>query len=127
MTHFEPRRETASAPQGDCFLACRGRRPLAYVSRMVRWLAWTLVVTMSFGCRPGASEGAATGPAHKGASKPKKYPARVHDKRAPAAIARPGQPMGLAEAQRYFLKLVNRDREAEGLEPVVWDAVAEKA
>jgi hypothetical protein len=35
--------------------------------------------------------------------------------------------MTRTEAQRYFLRLVNRDREAEGLEPVVWDSPAEKA
>ena len=94
---------------------------------MVRWLAWVAVVMVISACRPGTSEGAATGSSRKGASKVRKYPARVHDKRAPATITRPSQPMGLAEAHRYFLKLVNRDREAEGLEPVAWDPVAEKA
>lgn len=57
----------------------------------------------------------------------KKYPSRIHAKHKPEVIARPGGAMSLAEARRYLLRLVNRDREAEGLEPVVADAAGEKA
>src|SRR5690349_13429597 len=79
-------------------------------------------------CRPGAAANVSTAPVRKGApAKEVKYPSRVHAKRAPATVARPDKPMPLGEAQRYFLKLVNRDREAEGLEPVVWDPIAERA
>jgi len=35
--------------------------------------------------------------------------------------------MPLAEARKYFIRLVNRDREREGLEPVVLDTTAQKA
>src|SRR5688500_5481355 len=42
-------------------------------------------------------------------------------------LERPKQPMNLADAQRYVLTLVNRDRKKHGLEPVVWDEVAAKA
>jgi uncharacterized protein YkwD len=57
----------------------------------------------------------------------KKYPPRIHAKHKPEPIARPSGAMSLADARRYFLRLVNRDREAEGLEPVTYDAAAEKA
>jgi uncharacterized protein YkwD len=57
----------------------------------------------------------------------KKYPPRIHAKHKPEAIPRPGSPMSIGDARRYLLRLVNRDREAEGLEPVVWDGAAEKA
>jgi uncharacterized protein YkwD len=57
----------------------------------------------------------------------KKYPARIHAKHKPEPIARPTGALSLSEARRYFLRLVNRDREAEGLEPVTYDATAEKA
>jgi uncharacterized protein YkwD len=56
-----------------------------------------------------------------------KTPPRIHEKRDPAPIARPTKPMPLAEARKYFLRLVNRDREREGLEPVVFDSTAQKA
>jgi uncharacterized protein YkwD len=52
---------------------------------------------------------------------------RIHEKREPAPISRPAKPMPLAEARKYFLRLVNRDREREGLEPVVFDTTAQKA
>ncbi len=42
-------------------------------------------------------------------------------------MARPGKPMPLAEARKYFIRLINRDREREGLEPVVLDTTAQKA
>lgn len=35
--------------------------------------------------------------------------------------------MSLADARGYLVRLINRDREAEGLEPLVRDAAAEKA
>jgi uncharacterized protein YkwD len=57
----------------------------------------------------------------------RKYPPRLHAKHKPEAIARPGGSMSLADARRYLLRLINRDREAEGLEPVAWDGAAEKA
>ena len=89
---------------------------------------WCVVlVAVGLGCRPGTGGGATFGPARKGTAKETKYPSRIHAKRTPAAIARPNKPLTVPEAQRYFLKLVNRDREAEGLEPVAWDSVAEKA
>ena len=56
-----------------------------------------------------------------------KHPPRIHEKREPAPIARPAKPMPLAEARKYFLRLINRDREREGLEPVVMDGTAQKA
>ncbi len=56
-----------------------------------------------------------------------KYRRRVHSKREPPPVARPTKSMSVAEAKRYLLRLVNRDREAEGLEPVAWDATAERA
>ena len=90
--------------------------------------SWCFVlVAVGLGCRQGAGGGAPAGAARKTGAKESKYPARIHAKQTPAAVARPSKPLTLPEAQRYFLKLVNRDREAEGLEPVAWDAVAEKA
>lgn len=56
-----------------------------------------------------------------------KHPPRIHEKREPAPLARPNKPMPLAEARKYFIRLVNRDREREGLEPVVLDTTAQKA
>jgi hypothetical protein len=40
---------------------------------------------------------------------------------------RPPGPIGLVEARRYVVSLINRDREAAGLEPVAYDEVSEKA
>jgi len=42
-------------------------------------------------------------------------------------MPRPGGPVGLEEARRYVLSLVNRDRAEEGLEPVERDETAERA
>jgi uncharacterized protein YkwD len=56
-----------------------------------------------------------------------KHPPRIHEKHEPAPIARPSKPMPLGEARKYFLRLINRDREREGLEPVVLDTTAQKA
>ena len=76
----------------------------------------------------------ACGPKRTGAPPPKelrgaqsKTPPRIHEKKEPAPIARPTKPMTIAEARKYFLRLVNRDREREGLEPVVFDTTAQKA
>jgi uncharacterized protein YkwD len=46
---------------------------------------------------------------------------------ASAPVERPVGPMSLPEARTYVLSLVNRDRAAEGLEPVGHDPVAEQA
>jgi uncharacterized protein YkwD len=100
--------------------------PPMLVSRN-RYLLGIVLALTSWACRPTAGTVVSSGNARKGTAKESKYPARVHAKRAPAALARPEKPLSLAEAQRYFLKLVNRDREAEGLEPVAWDPVAERA
>jgi uncharacterized protein YkwD len=43
---------------------------------------------------------------------------------APAASPRPDGPAEIDEACRYVLTLINRDRQAEGLEPVELDAIA---
>jgi uncharacterized protein YkwD len=56
-----------------------------------------------------------------------KHPPRIHEKHEPAPVPRPAKPMSLAEARKYFVRLVNRDREREGLEPVALDGVAQKA
>jgi uncharacterized protein YkwD len=61
------------------------------------------------------------------ASSASKHPPRIHEKREPAPLVRPSKPLPLAEARKYFLRLINRDREREGLEPVVLDATAQKA
>jgi uncharacterized protein YkwD len=55
------------------------------------------------------------------------HPPRIHEKHEPAPIPRPSKPMPLAEARKYFIRLVNRDREREGLEPVALDTTAQKA
>lgn len=52
---------------------------------------------------------------------------RVHAKRTPKPVPRPSRPLSREEAEKYVLALVNRDREAEGLEPVAWDPIAAKA
>jgi uncharacterized protein YkwD len=44
----------------------------------------------------------------------------------PAAPVRPSGLLALREAREYMLKLVNRDRAAEGLDPVGWDETAAK-
>jgi uncharacterized protein YkwD len=56
-----------------------------------------------------------------------KHPPRIHEKHEPAPVPRPPKPMSLADARKYFVRLINRDREREGLEPVVLDGVAQKA
>src|SRR5436190_7298855 len=96
---------------------------------MAKWTAVVMVVVaaMSAGCRRAAPEDPSGAAAPKVAKKSPKYPSRIHAKRAPDPIARPEKPLDLAEAQRFFLRLVNRDREAEGLDPVTWDPVAERA
>lgn len=43
------------------------------------------------------------------------------------SVERPSGLLTLAEAERYMLELINRDREAEGIAAVEWDAVAAKA
>jgi uncharacterized protein YkwD len=63
----------------------------------------------------------------QGAIKASKYPPRIHGKKDLPPVARPNQPMPLAEARKYMLKLINRDREREGLEPVTMDSTAQKA
>jgi uncharacterized protein YkwD len=45
----------------------------------------------------------------------------------PAQVPRPAGLLARVEAERYMLALINRDREAEGLEPVEWDPIAAKA
>jgi uncharacterized protein YkwD len=45
----------------------------------------------------------------------------------PAPVPRPAGLLAHPEAERYMLALINRDREAEGLEPVEWDPIAAKA
>lgn len=42
-------------------------------------------------------------------------------------MSRPQGPIGIVEARRYVVSLINRDRADQGLEPVVYDEVAEKA
>lgn len=42
-------------------------------------------------------------------------------------VERPKGLLNLAEAERYMLELINRDREAEGIAAVEWDAIAAKA
>jgi uncharacterized protein YkwD len=90
-------------------------------------LALAATFALAAGCRPSAGPAVSGGTEGRGAAKESKYPARIHAKHAPKAVARPDKPLTVPEAQRYFLKLVNRDRDAEGLEPVTWDPVAEKA
>src|SRR5689334_18277312 len=94
---------------------------------MAKWMAAVVIVAMSAGCRHAPTEIAASSSQPKAAKKSPKYPARIHAKRAPETIARPEKPLSLGDAQRYFVRLVNRDRQAEGLEPVTWDPVAERA
>ena len=43
------------------------------------------------------------------------------------ALSRPKGPLSLEQAQEYALALINRDRAAEGLEPVEWDETAARA
>jgi len=45
----------------------------------------------------------------------------------PAAPATSSEPLDLEAARAYVLELVNRDRDAEGLEPVKFDEIAERA
>ncbi len=70
-----------------------------------------------------------TEPGNEGppAREAKKYPPRVHARHKPEKVARPAGALSLADARRYLLRLINRDREAEGLEPVMADVTAEKA
>jgi hypothetical protein len=42
-------------------------------------------------------------------------------------MARPQGPIDIVEARRYVVGLINRDRADQGLDPVVYDEVAEKA
>jgi uncharacterized protein YkwD len=94
---------------------------------MAKWTAVLVLALAGSGCRHAGSDVASSAPANKAAKKSPKYPARIHAKKSPEAIARPDKPLDLGEAQRYFLKLVNRDRQAEGLEAVAWDPIAERA
>src|SRR5260370_22770462 len=94
---------------------------------MVKWTAVLVLTLAGSGCRHSGSDVPSSAPATKAAKKSPKYPARIHAKKSPETVARPDRPLDLAEAQRYFLKLVNRDRQAEGLEPVAWDPIAERA
>jgi uncharacterized protein YkwD len=45
----------------------------------------------------------------------------------PAPVVRPNAPVGLDAAREYLLAIVNRDRKAEGLAPVVIDETANRA
>jgi uncharacterized protein YkwD len=94
---------------------------------MGKWPGVIVSCVVVAACGPGMGGGVSSRPSGKGPGKAHKYPARIHAKHAPKAIPRPAKPMPLAEAERYFLRLVNRDREAEGLEPVTWDPVAARA
>ena len=57
----------------------------------------------------------------------KKHPPHIGKKREPKPVPRPNRLLTLAEAQKYVLALVNRDRESEGLLPLAWDETAAKA
>src|SRR5260370_37694226 len=94
---------------------------------MAKWTAVRVLTLAGSGCRDSGSDVPSSAPATKAAKKSPKYPARIHAKKSPETVARPDRPLDLAEAQRYFLKLVNRDRQAEGLEPVAWDPNPERA
>jgi uncharacterized protein YkwD len=94
-----------------------------------------LIAAVTFGClvlsgcvpKEGASTSSKTETGAAPAKESKKYPPRIHAKHKPEPIARPSGALSLSEARKYFLRLVNRDREAEGLEPVTYDSAAEKA
>lgn len=45
---------------------------------------------------------------------------------APAVVARPSAPAAMDEATAYMLTLINRDRQAAGLEPVTLDPIASR-
>lgn len=85
------------------------------------------------GPRPGGAfvqSGAAEESPHESggnAKTAKKIAPRIHAKGKPKTVARPAKPMNLAEAQRYVVALVNRDRQAEGLEPVAWEDAAARS
>src|SRR3954451_11069333 len=80
---------------------------------------------IGFACAPRARDVTISeGPTRAEKTSARAYPKRLHKKHEPKPVARPAKPMPIGEAQRYLLKLVNRDRDAEGLEPVAWDDVA---
>jgi len=62
---------------------------------------WLLALVALFGCSPPSTSGGA-----------------------PAVVARPSGPAHIDEATGYMLTLINRDRQAAGLEPVSLDPVA---
>jgi uncharacterized protein YkwD len=74
---------------------------------IVIWIA--LALALSAGCRKTDRAGGPPPPAEVG------------------PVDRPKGPVPLEEAGRYVLALVNRDRAASGLGPVVWDETAAKA
>ena len=88
-----------------------------------RFVAMAIVVSLA-ACAPKRAPAPPPGEL-RGATA--KHPPRIHEKHEPAAVPRPAKPMSLADARKYFLRLVNRDREREGLEPVVLDGTAQKA
>jgi uncharacterized protein YkwD len=93
--------------------------------RALVFLALLLPACASRGIAPTSERETGTLAAEK--PETRKYPSRIKKKHPPAAIARPSRPMSLADAQKYMLRLVNRDRDAEGLPLVTWDTEAARA
>jgi len=110
-------------------LQLHAERELSRTGPFVRITILALGCVLLAGCVPRESAAPTTEPGKGSAptKDAKKYPQRIHAKHKPDAIARPGGTMSLGEARRYLLRLINRDREAEGLEPVTGDGPAEKA
>jgi uncharacterized protein YkwD len=70
---------------------------------------------------PAAAPSIATAPA-QGAAAPDPAPKSAAGKAtAPAPLERPKKPLTIAEARRYMLDLINRDRATQGLPPVALD------
>jgi uncharacterized protein YkwD len=82
-------------------------------ARRVFWAVGTLSAALGVGC---GRHGSGSGPGGSGDPKAADEP-----------LERPKGPLSLEDAQKYALGLVNRDRAAEGLEPVEWDETAARA
>lgn len=84
-----------------------------------KWLCLTVVslVCLSTACGPRKPKTAANPAPNADASA----------SAAPTEVERPKGPMSLADAEKYILALVNRDRAREGMPAVAWDDTAAKA
>jgi uncharacterized protein YkwD len=111
--------ENKRAFQPKVSIIYKGSRPMNY-----RQAIATLLVPALLGCacaRTGRRDSTSE-PKPRSSGRAGRKPVSP-----PKAVSRPSGLLALGDAEAYMLALINRDREAEGIDPVLWDPIAAKA